>query len=217
MKGSIGTASRPAEATATRLIGTLTLAGCLAGLIIVAVVEATLPAISAHRAEALQEAVFKVLSGVTRMQRLVYRDQGLVPVTEEGSGEPAVFAGFDSEGRLRGYAIPGAGPGFQDTIALLYGYLPEERRIIGMEILESRETPGLGDKIYKDAAFVANFRALAVDPEILPVKKGRKSAPNEIDTITGATISSKAVVRILNEATRLWAPRLGGPSPGAQP
>ncbi len=65
-----------------------------------------------------------------------------------------------------------------------------------MEILDSRETPGLGDKIYKDAAFVANFASLSVDPEIVAVKKGNKSAPNQIDAITGATISSKAVVKI---------------------
>jgi electron transport complex protein RnfG len=77
-----------------------------------------------------------------------------------------------------------------------------------MEILDSRETPGLGDKIYKDAAFVANFASLSVDPEIVAVKKGNKSAPNQIDAITGATISSKAVVKIINTANALWLPRL---------
>jgi len=75
-------------------------------------------------------------------------------------------------------------------------------------ILESRETPGLGDKIYKDADFVANFRSLSVEPEILAVKKGTKSAANEVDAITGATISSKAVVRIINEGNAKWLPRL---------
>jgi electron transport complex protein RnfG len=77
-----------------------------------------------------------------------------------------------------------------------------------MAILESRETPGLGDKIYKDAAFVANFDSLSIDPEIVTVKKGRKSAPNEVDAITGATISSKAVARIIQQGNLRWAPRL---------
>jgi electron transport complex protein RnfG len=145
------------------------------------------------------------------MQRLVYRDGNLIVKEEEEKDEAALFGGYDDKGRLLGYAIPSAGPGFQDTIRLIYGYLPAERLVVGMEILESRETPGLGDKIYKDTAFVANFRTLAVDPEIVTVKKGTKSAPNEVNAITGATISSKAVVRIINEGNARWLERLPGP------
>ena len=84
-----------------------------------------------------------------------------------------------------------------------------------MEILDSRETPGLGDKIYKDAVFVANFSNLVADPEIVTVKKGTRSAPNEVDAITGATISSKAVVRIINEGQARWRDKL--PAPGQEP
>ena len=111
---------------------------------------------------------------------------------------------------MLGYALTADGPGFQDTIGLLYGYLPDKRVIVGMEVLESRETPGLGDKIYKDADFKANFIELAVDPTIILVKKskGKKSAPNEVDAISGATISSKAVVRILNESVAKWNEKL---------
>ncbi|MCP4301969.1 MAG: FMN-binding protein, partial [Gammaproteobacteria bacterium] len=98
---------------------------------------------------------------------------------------------------------------------LLYGYTPEQKRVLGMEVLESRETPGLGDKIYKDADFVGSFSALSTEPEIVAVKKGTKSQPNEIDAITGATISSKAVVRIINETHSEWSERL--PQPGSEP
>ena len=84
-----------------------------------------------------------------------------------------------------------------------------------MEILDSRETPGLGDKIYKDAVFVANFSNLVADPEIVTVKKGTRNAPNEVDAITGATISSKAVVRIINEGQARWRDKL--PTPGQEP
>ena len=46
--------------------------------------------------------------------------------------------------------------GYQDVIRiLLYGYSPEHQAIVGMRVLESRETPGLGDKIEKDPAFLA--------------------------------------------------------------
>ena len=197
-----------AEPTSVRLVATLAIAGLLSGLIIVTAFESTLPTITAYKAQVLEEAVFKVLPGVTSMKRYVYKDGALNVSNTAKKDEEAVFGGYDKEGQLVGYAIPGAGPGFQDTIRLLYGYLPDQRKVVGLEILESRETPGLGDKIYKDAAFVANFHALSVDPEIVAVKKGKKSAPNQIDAITGATISSKAVVRIMNQANGQWLPRL---------
>ncbi|MGB5734374.1 MAG: FMN-binding protein [Thiohalocapsa sp.] len=198
------------EPSSLRLVATLGLAGLLSGLIIVSVYEATLPAIEAYKAKVLREAVFKVLPGVDHMQRLVYADGKLVASEGGANDDDALFAGYAADGALVGYAIPTAGPGFQDIIRVLYGYLPDNRQVSGMEVLESRETPGLGDKIYKDLAFVANFDALAVDPEIVAVKKGTKTQPNQVDAITGATISSKAVVRIINEANRRWLERLGG-------
>jgi len=202
--------ARAAEASSAKLVLTLGLAGLLSGLIIVSVFEATLPTITAYKAKVLREAVFKVLPGTVSMKRMVYSDVRLAPSEVEEKGQEAIFGGFDADGKLVGYAIPSAGPGFQDIISLLYGYLPESRKVVGMEILESRETPGLGDKIYKDLEFVANFHDLAVDPEIVTVKKGQKAAPNEVDAITGATISAKAVVRIINEGNQRWLSRLEG-------
>ena len=205
-----------ANPSAARLVSTLSIAGLLSGLIIVSVYEITLPTINAYKARVQREAVFKVLPGIARFERLAYRDQRLIAVTEEEAGQQYVFGGYDDLGRLVGYAIPSAGPGFQDTIRLLYGYLPHQRKVVGMEILESRETPGLGDKIYKDAAFVANFADLSIDPEIVTVKQGRRSAPNEVDAITGATISSKAVVRIIQQGNDRWLPLLETAQPMPQ-
>ncbi|MBW1687048.1 MAG: FMN-binding protein, partial [Deltaproteobacteria bacterium] len=112
--------------------------------------------------------------------------------------------------------IPAEGAGFQDTIKLIYGYDPTRRRVVGMQVLESRETPGLGDKIIKDDSFLDCFRDLAISPDVVAVKKGR-TQDNEIDAISGATISSLAVVRIINEANARWIERLPEPegAPGA--
>ncbi len=198
-----------------RLVLTLAVAGLVSGMAIIGIYESTLPTITANKARELREAVFKVLPGVSQMQALVYRDGELVVVEKPDKDEPVIYGGYDEPGNFVGYAMPAAGPGFQDTIALLYGYKPGEKFVVGMEILESRETPGLGDKIYKDASFVGGFSALSVEPEIVAVKKGTKSQPNEIDAITGATISSKAVVRIINEAHAAWSAQL--PAPGTEP
>lgn len=211
MSGEHVTVLKPDEPGSAKLVATLGFAGLLSGLIIVTVFEATLPTITAHKAKVLREAVLEVLPGTTELQRLVFRDGRLIVKEDEEPDEEALFGGYDNEGRLLGYAIPSAGPGFQDTISLIYGYLPDKSRVVGMEILQSRETPGLGDKIYKDAAFVANFDDLSIDPTIVTVKRGTKSAANEVDAITGATISSKAVARIINEGNARWLERLPGP------
>jgi len=213
MTANVG--KQAAAPSSLRLVLTLAIAGLVSGVAIIGIYETTLPTITANKARELREAVFKVLPGVTRMQALVYRDGRIVAVPEPDKDEPVVYGGYDEQGDFVGYAMPGAGPGFQDTIALLYGYLPREKQVVGMEILESRETPGLGDKIYKDAHFVAEFSALAIEPEVVAVKKGTGTQPNQVDAITGATISSKAVVRIINETHAAWAGQL--PAPGTEP
>jgi len=198
-----------------RLVLTLAIAGLVSGVAIIGIYESTLPTITANKARELREAVFKVLPGVSQMQALVHRDGELVVVGTPDKDEPVIYGGYGDQGDFVGYAIPAAGPGFQDTIGILYGYQPAEKIVVGMEVLESRETPGLGDKIYKDAVWVGGFSALSVEPEIFAVKKGTKNQPNEIDAITGATISSKAVVRIINRAHAAWSVQL--PAPGTEP
>ena len=209
------TNKQAASPSSLRLVLTLAIAGLVSGIAIIGIYEATLPTITANKARELREAVFKVLPGVSRMQALVHRDGELVTVEAPDKDEPVIYGGYDDQGDFVGYAIPAAGPGFQDTIGILYGYEPGKKLVVGMEVLESRETPGLGDKIYKDAEFVGAFSALSVEPQIVAVKKGTKSGANEIDAITGATISSKAVVRIINEAHTAWTGKL--PPPGSEP
>jgi len=213
---STDTLKQPAAPSSLRLVMTLAIAGLVSGVAIIGIYESTLPTITANKARELREAVFKVLpDDVSGMQPLVYRDGMFMTVEEPDKDEPVVYGGYDEQGDFVGYAMPGAGPGFQDTIALLYGYLPGEKKVVGMEILESRETPGLGDKIYKDADFVAEFSDLSVEPEIVALKKGTTTQPNHVDAITGATISAKAVVRIINETHVVCAEKF--PAPGTEP
>ena len=192
-----------------RLVLTLGIAGLLSGFAIVGAYRLTLPVIQENQAAALRAAVFEVVPGAERLERLVARDGALVPAGQAAADEASIYAGYTADGRFLGYAVPSAGAGFQDTIRLLYGYDPEADRIVGMRILESRETPGLGDRIYKDLEFVAQFRDLAVAPRVELVKEAPTTA-NQVDAITGATISSAAVVKIINAGNDQWLERMEG-------
>lgn len=192
------------EAGPLRLVATLGLAGFFAGLLLVTGFVYTLPMIEANKAESLRVAVYQVLKGCAGFDQLGWDGQKLTTQPGTGVELAPVYLGRDASGRVIGFAVTTEEPGFQDIIRAIYGYDPTTDQIIGMEILESKETPGLGDKIFKDDAFRANFTALAVQPEIVSVKKGEKARPNEVEAITGATISSKAVTRLLQKGMEAW-------------
>jgi len=203
------------EPGSRRLIISMAFAGLISGFIIIGIYLLTFDTIKENKARELQQAIFKVLPGVSKIQKLHYINNQLLIVNIDGMDDEMIFTGYDQQDRFVGYAIQGAGPGFQDTISLLFGYIPAEKMVTGMEILDSRETPGLGDKIFKDMDFVNEFKGLSIQSELKSVKKGKKTRENEIDSITGATISSKAVVRIINAAYKKWAPKI--PAAGNEP
>jgi electron transport complex protein RnfG len=83
-------------------------------------------------------------------------------------------------------------------------------------VLENKETPGLGDKIEKDTGFVAHVARAAVP--VRGVKAGKATGdPHEVDMITGATISSRAVIRIINAALERFGPMIDAHRPALAP
>jgi len=193
------------EPSSARLILTLGIAGFISGLILVSVYLYTKPIIEKNKAEALKAAIFEVLPNTSTYQALGLMEDGLQVLGEaEDAPEWVIYEGFNGEGERTGFALPGAEPGYQDIISALIGYDGSDERIIGFKVLESKETPGLGDKIYKDEAFQLNFKALGTDPNVAVVKKGEKSKDNEVEAITGATISSNAIGRLINGSLEQW-------------
>ena len=204
----------PAErASSSRLLVTLGGAGAVAGALIVLVFAATSPAIEAHRAERLDNAIREVLREPDR-----YDTMYVTGARMSGDANPdaeRVYLGRDISGRPTGFAIVSGAPGFADMIEVIFGYDPTTKTLLGMKVLESKETPGLGDRIEKDTVWVAQF--VGVESPLEPVRTGRGTGkPTEVDLITGATISSRTIVRIINEALERLGPALesrGGTPP----
>lgn len=190
--------------------------GC--GLLIVMVYQLTGPVIARNRAAALEEAILEVLPGSVASQtfRVVEGALQALPAGESAApGDRVLHAAYGEQGELVGVAIEAAGMGYADTIRVLYGYSPETDAIVGFRVLESRETPGLGDRIAFDPDFLANFERLPITLDdagekplhsIVAVAQGTRSAPGEIDGLTGATISSLAVAKLLDTSVTSWVP-----------
>jgi Na+-translocating ferredoxin:NAD+ oxidoreductase subunit G len=198
------------EVPAWRLIATLGTAGAIAGLLIVMVFQVTQPRILAHQARVLATAVDEVLAGPDRVQRWFVHGGALTaepPAGVDTLRVERVFQGFDPEGRSIGFAVVGAEAGFADVVRVIFGYDPAERTVLGMKVLESKETPGLGDKIEKDVGWVESFRGTRAP--IAGVKPGRETgAAEEVHLITGATISARVVISIINNRVEELHPLL---------
>jgi len=189
--------------------------GLIASFLLVATYVVTTPYIEANLAAYLRQAIGDVLPDAATTRTFVVDSGTIRPETDAGEAGDRIYAGYDADGRFTGVAIPAQGQGYQDVIRLIYGYSTECTCIIGMKVLESRETPGLGDKIEKDAAYLSNFDHLAVRWDaaqkaltgMLELIKGRdRTSPWEIHGISGATISSRAVTDILNASNEMIIP-----------
>ncbi|ARV15378.1 FMN-binding protein [Polaribacter sp. SA4-12] len=205
------------SSSSIKMLKAMLVIGIISALLIVSAYQLTLPRVLQLKAEALEKAIFKVLPGTVSTQAFGINTKGELTKIETGEKyESTYYAGYDKNEKLVGYAIDAAGQGYADIIRVLYGYDPKEQILIGFQVLESKETPGLGDKIEKDQRFIDNFKALDVSltndrklkNKVITVKQGEKQNPWEIDGITGATISSRAIGKIIGVSTAKDVPIL---------
>jgi len=96
------------------------------------------------------------------------------------------------------YVFIQRGSGLWGTITIAIGYDPAIDRIMGFEVIDQNETPGLGGRI-TEAWFMEQFRGKRAPLKTVP--EGTQAGENEIDAITGATTSSNAIRDIVNAAT----------------
>lgn len=190
--------------------------GVVCALLIVFSYEGTFGRIEKLKSEALEQAVFKVLPGITKTGIFELTPDGkFIPSDGKDRTKTLVYAGYDDQNTLKGIAVEASGQGYADILKVLYGYDPVSQTIVGFYVLESKETPGLGDKIEKNENFLANFKDLSVAlsedftkiiNKVVPVKFGTKENPWEVEGITGATISSRAIGNIIGGSTATMIP-----------
>ena len=205
---------------ALTLIRALGVVSAVCGLIIVGTYEGTLPAADANRRIATERAVFKVLpQAKSIVEYAVLPEGGIAPAKGggEGGGGLKFYAAYDEAGKLAGVAAEGAAKGYADTVRVMFGYEVTCQCVVGIGVVSMRETPGIGDKITTDKDFLANFKALdvkltadmkALANEVKVVKHGTKNQPWQIDAISGATITSRAVGKGINDTAKALLPQL---------
>jgi len=111
-----------------------------------------------------------------------------------------IYEASDIDGNCIGFAFVAEGAGFQDKIKLVIAVDRKCKKFFGFKVLSSNETPGFGSKI-KEEFFGEQFKKAPFGK--LDIEKAGKAEEidSQIVAITGATVSSEAVVKIFNKYT----------------
>jgi len=183
--------------TIIRMLAVLTIIGVISGGLLSQISIWSKPKIAAHRELETKNAIFQVLpegKSFTKME----------------TANLEVYSVFDDSGKLIGYAVPFEGNGFQGKIRMMAGLTSDLDKVTGLQVLEQVETPGLGTKIVEDPSqkedpywFPNQFKEVETQPMIGVVKNQKPVNKYDIQAITGATISSKAVVQIMNQGIQV--------------
>lgn len=168
------------------IIASLTIIGIVAGGSLSFVNNWAYPLIEANKKAETEKAIFLVNPEGRSYEKILNAGFEIYKVKDEVNNDI-------------GFSLVYEGNGFQGKIRLMIGLSTDLKKITMYEILEQSETPGLGTKILEDP-FKKQFTGLNAVPKIEWVKGKVPGKPNEIQTITGATISSKAIVTIINNA-----------------
>ena len=210
----------PQTTPAVAMIRTLGLIAAICGLIIVSAYQGTYDAVQENKRIAVERAVFKVIPAAKSIVEFAALPTGGMEKIGASGTVPAgalkFYAGYDEGGGLAGIAAEGAAKGYADNVRILFAYDLATSSISAFSVVAMRETPGIGDKILVDKEFLANFpleakvstdlKALA--NAIVTVKHGSKTKPWEVDAISGATITSRAVGKAINDAAQVLLPRI---------
>ncbi|MFW6035504.1 MAG: RnfABCDGE type electron transport complex subunit G [Halothermotrichaceae bacterium] len=166
-----------------RLIITLTVLGLISALVLSSVYQWTKPKIDQHEREKQKKAIMTVLQ----------ESDDYNEVKKEGK----VFFEGNRLGEIA-YEISGAG--YSGQIKMMIGFIPAEDKITAIQILNHSETPGLGANIETNN-FRSNFKDKKFgEYQVVKRKVENPSRSLDVEAISGATISSKSVTRLVEKA-----------------
>lgn len=123
-----------------------------------------------------------------KIQRLLF---DLFPDMSRYDLENEIYIIYSTEDKVS-YAFVAVGKGYGGEIDILVG-LEDENTLKGISIISQVETPGLGNRI-TESYFTDQFAGLSAD------EVARRRDGGQVDTITGATMSSSAVIKAVRAA-----------------
>lgn len=192
----------------------------LAAVALGLIYAATKPRIEAEELKAKEQALRDVHPAAVRFEE--------IKSEYEADGKPlSYYEAYDAAGTLVGYAFEGQAAGYSSTIELTVGLSADEKTITGIKITKQQDTPGLGANCVKGGAtryvweifsraeaagdgqsFQGQFTSMTLE------QLGREGIPPNIRALSGATITTNAVLRATRQAiTNYYTARGRGGGP----
>ncbi len=111
----------------------------------------------------------------------------------------AVYRGLDKTDAETGYCVHVAPTGYSDTIDMMVA-IDKDGTVSGVQILSISDTPGIGMKVESDEDFKNSVLGFA---ETVNIVKSAPTNANDVQVISGATISSTAYLNGVNTAIEI--------------
>lgn len=136
------------------------------------------------------------------MELLIKADTFTAETFGEGEEKFEFNIAKSSADEVLGYIFTSSAKGYGGAVSVMTA-IGTDGKIIEVTILDAtNETPGLGQNVTKEN-FYSQYKGKG--PSVMVVKNNADSAANEINAVTGATISSKAVTTAVNTAMENFA------------
>jgi electron transport complex protein RnfG len=197
-KGEVGSPKNDSILSILKLGLTLALFSAVACVALAFVYAGTETRIAANQTAKLNDGLKTLFANAS------FKD---IDVKSLSSSSPAVTftAAYAVEvnGADSGIVIQAETQGFQDVLIALVG-VNKDGSIKGIQILQDKDTPGLGAKAV-EPAFYGQYTGMKADGSIKVAKDGGK-----VVAITAATITSRAVSLLVNAAGSAGVQYLGG-------
>ena len=123
-----------------------------------------------------------------------------------------LYEGVGKDGSTVGYAISTSAQGYGGQVKVMTGI--KDDTILGVDVFyNDDETPGLG-KNTSTEKFREQYKGKSTISEIVVSKDNITGNGQEVDAVTSATISSRAVTKAVNEACKLYNDNVADKTPG---
>jgi Na+-translocating ferredoxin:NAD+ oxidoreductase subunit G len=118
---------------------------------------------------------------------------------KQGDTERSFFVG-KYDGAPKAVAFESSGKGFGGDVGIVVGVDLETDKILGVGVTTHSETPGVGSRAKTDPTFVSQFKDQLLKDSFKVTADG-----GQVNAISGATITSRAVSSALSDASKVYA------------
>lgn len=171
-----------------RMLVVLTSISVLSGASLAVVDSVTKEKINVNKQYALNKGLKKMMPDADNFKKEDIKSNGkIIAIYRAVKGDTIIGWGFHLKG-----------PGFSDKIEIIAAANPRITRLLGFEVLEQKETPGLGDNMKKER-FRKQFKGLSINTKIGFIKNRMpEKGSNKIQALSAATYSTRYLLDIIN-------------------